>query len=222
MFPDLNIGVVVARNIDNKDTNPEITNLVKILTEIIRTDFQLDNLAERPEIKVWRDAYASFGAKPKKYQCSIENLCRSLLSGMDLRSINKIVDIYNCISLKHIIPAGGDDLDKVQGDIKLKISDGTEDFIQLNSDRVDRPKPGEIIYADNAGVLCRRWNWRECDRTKMTPSSRNVLLVIEGLPPFTRKNIQAITEELGAAIKKYCGGDIATSVLNRTNPSMEL
>src|SRR3989344_2939818 len=77
-------------------------------------------------------------------------------------------NIYNYISIKHVIPVGGDDLDKIDGDLELTFAKGNEKFVQLNSSEIDHPKKEEVIYKDDKEVTCRRWNWRECDKSKMT------------------------------------------------------
>jgi len=140
-----------------------------------------------------------------------------VLEGVELRSINKVVDLYNYISLKHTIPVGGDDIDKVDGNIELKFALGTEPFTQLNSDRIDSPKEGEVIYADDKEVLCRRWNWRECDKSKMTESTKNVTLVLEGLPPVIKEEIGSAISELAELVKKFCGGEVQQHILNSDN-----
>jgi DNA/RNA-binding domain of Phe-tRNA-synthetase-like protein len=213
-FPGLNVGVIVAREIDNTGESPEISNLLQEQSEVVRANFDLDSLADDPKIDAWRKAYSAFRAKPKKYKCSVENLYRMVLEGIKLRSINKVVDIYNYISLKHTIPVGGDDINGVDGDIELKFAQGTESFTQLNSDRVDDPKEGEVIYVDDKDVLCRRWNWRECDKSKMTKGTKNVTLVVEGLPPITKDEMSSILSELGDLVKIFCGGTIEQHILN--------
>ena len=145
-----------------------------------------------------------------------------VLEGFDLRHINKIVDVYNYISLKHMIPIGGDDMDKVEGDIILRYAKGDERFIQLNSDKMDNPKEGEIVYADDKEILCRRWNWRECDKSKMTSETKNVILVAEGLSPFTKKEVQNIIDELGKMEQEVCGGEVEKYVLNIENTKINI
>ena len=221
-FPGLNIGVVIAKNIDNTGGNPEISHLLQEQLKIVRANFNLETLSEHPKIEPWRKAFSSFRAKPKKYKCSVENLYRTVLEGVELRSINKVVDLYNYISLKQTIPVGGDDINGVDGDIELKFALGTETFTQLNSDRVDNPKEGEVIYADDKEVLCRRWNWRECDKTKMTEKTKNVTLVLEGLPPVTKEEISSAINELAELVKKFCGGEIQQHILNSDNKEIAI
>jgi DNA/RNA-binding domain of Phe-tRNA-synthetase-like protein len=192
----------------------------QILREI-RGRFGMETLAEHPKIQAWRNAYASFGAKPKKHLSSVESLCRMALGGANLRSINKLVDIYNFVSLKHMVPVGGDDLARVEGNIELRFAKGDEPFVPLGSDEVHKAKKGEVIYADMKTVLCRRWNWRESEKTKMTERTKDVLLVSEGLPPVTAEEMKQIVEELARMVKEYCGEDVNEDVLGAHKNSWE-
>lgn len=144
------------KGIENSGLNDNIINLIRGVETEIWDNLNTETLSQNPKIDAWRRAYSSFGAKPKKYKCSVENLYRMILDGIELKHINKIVDLYNYISIKHMIPAGGDDMDKVEGDITLRKAWGNEIFVQLNSCDIKNPKSGEVIYADDKDVLCRR------------------------------------------------------------------
>lgn len=221
-FPGLQIGIVVAKGIDNTGEDQELLDMLKQQQEHIRQNFEKETLSEKPPIGAWRKAFSTFGAKPKKYKCSVENLYRMTLEGIDLQHINKLVDLYNYISLKNIIPVGGDDIDKVEGDIFLTFAKGDEKFEQLNTKEIKHPKEGEVIYRDDKEVLCRRWNWRECDKTKMTEQTKNVTLVVEGLPPFTKEAVTYIINQLSELVKKHCGGETTTFILSEGNKETEI
>jgi lysyl-tRNA synthetase class 2 len=221
-FPGLNIGIVIARQINNQGRNDELMGLIREKEKEILAEYDTETLSQYPRIESWRKAYSSFGAKPKKYKSSVESLYRMILNGTNLRHISKIVDIYNHVSIKYMIPVGGDDLAKVGGDIRLKFAFGDEIFIPLNSQEEQSAKPGEVVYVDEREVLCRRWNWRECDKTKMTEATKDVVLVSEGLPPFTKGEIQEIVEDLSSMVKDYCGGETETAILNQTRRELEI
>lgn len=221
-FPGLNIGIVIARNIDNRGFSDEIMHLIREKEKEVRENYDVKTLSQHPKIGSWRRAYSSFGAKPKKYKSSVESLYRMILKGVDLRHINKIVDIYNYISIKHMIPAGGDDIAKAEGDIILRFARGEEPFTALNSEEIETAREGEVVYADHKEVLCRRWNWRECDKTKMTEETKEVALVIEGLSPLTGEKVQEITEDLCGLVKKYCGAETRTIILNERRREVEI
>lgn len=221
-FPDVVIGVVVAKGVNNQGESNEVINSIREKAGEIRENFNSETLSQNPRVDSWRKAYSSFGAKPKNYKCSVENLYRMILQGIELRHINKIVDIYNYISIKHLVPAGGDDIDKVDGDIILRFARGDEPFRELNSEEVKNPKQGEVVYSDDKEILCRRWNWRECDKSKMTEKTRNVAIVLEGLPPVREEEIEKIIEELESLVKQHCGGEIQTFILDINNSEVEI
>ncbi|MAE13924.1 hypothetical protein CMO92_05130 [Candidatus Woesearchaeota archaeon] len=220
-FPGLNVGIVVVKGIDNRGKDEGVLEGIKDLCRDIRNEFDKGELSENPKIGAWRNAYSLFGAKSKKYKCSVENLYQMILDGIELCSINKIVDIYNFISIKHMIPVGGDDVDKVDGDIRLGFAKGDEPFIVLHSDEIKHPKEGEVVYVDDKEVLCRRWNWRECDKSKMTEETKNVVLVVEGLPPFSEAEVEGVLEELSSLVERCCGGESKRFVLNSSTHEVE-
>ena len=145
-----------------------------------------------------------------------------ILGGTDLEHINKLVDIYNYISLKYMIPVGGDDLDNIDGSIRLRFAQGDERFVQLNSDEVGHPKEGEVVYMDNTDVLCRRWNWRECDKSKMTEDTTNAVLVVEGLDPIGKADVENILTELAGLVQQYCGAETQIHFINAEQPTTEI
>lgn len=221
-FDGLNIAVIDAQGLDNSGESEAVNALLREKEKELRENFETKTLSERPKIKAWRQAYSSFGAKPKKNKCSVENLYRSVLQGNELRHINKLVDIYNFISLKHMLPIGGDDFDKVEGNISLRLAKGDERFTELNSEEATRPHEGEVVYADDKEVLCRRWNWRECDKSKMTEETKHAVLVVEGLPPVSSQEVKAAAQELKELIEKHCGGQASVEILNREKPELTL
>jgi DNA/RNA-binding domain of Phe-tRNA-synthetase-like protein len=117
LLPEARIALVIVRGIDNRPR--EAASLAALLRDAqtnVVARIQGGALTEHPRIVCWREAYRAFGAKPKDYPSSIENLARRALKGEPLRSINPLVDLYNVVSLTHLLPAGGEDLDAIEGD----------------------------------------------------------------------------------------------------------
>jgi DNA/RNA-binding domain of Phe-tRNA-synthetase-like protein len=222
-FSEVVIGVVVVQGMDNSGTDEAITSILREQEEKVQEHFaNVSSWVEIPVVAAWRGAYRKFGANPHDYRSSIEALVRRTAKGNPLPRINKVVDLYNFISLKHLAPVGGEDLDRVKGDIVLGFARGDESFVLLGDTEEKSPDPGEVIYKDDAGVLCRKWNWREGDRTKMTEDTKNAILVIEGLPPVGETEIAIAIQELSDLIKTYCGGEIVTFFLSKDNPEVEI
>ena len=224
-FPDALIGVLVCGAIDNRTNSGEAEVLTRMLGEAAgraRSALKGHTLTEHPHVACWREAYRAFGAKPKKYPSSIENLLTRTLKGEDPRHINKLVDLYNVVSLTHLIPVGGEDLATIEGDIRLTKASDSEPAVRLLGEVEQRaPKAGEVIYTDDLGAICRRWNWKESDRAKLTEDTKEVVLVLEALPPIDRSKLEAAMEELSALVKEHLGGDVSSKVLDRERRELE-
>jgi DNA/RNA-binding domain of Phe-tRNA-synthetase-like protein len=126
------------------------------------------------------------------------------LKGQSLPNINRIVDIYNAISLKYVIPVGGEDLDKLTGDLVLRFAEGDESFVnfQNGEEVLSHPDKGEVIWADPSGVTCRRWNWRQCTRTALVEQTRNAYFVLDRLAPYPVSNLESAAAELQKSLKE--------------------
>jgi DNA/RNA-binding domain of Phe-tRNA-synthetase-like protein len=222
-FPELVLGVVILHNIDNSQNRAEVSEMLRQAQAALPGKFGGTPVFEHPYIATWREAYRRFGAKPKDYPSSVENLTRRVLNGATIGHINELVDIYNTISLRHILPAGGEDLDKIVGDILLTRAGDDEPTVLLLGEKEARaPHADEIIYKDEAGAICRRWNWKEADRTKLTQETKNAFLVIEALPPVSRATVETAIHELADVVKQYCGGTVSTAFLDKDNREIKL
>src|SRR5712691_403926 len=169
-YPHFSTLIIYAEGLENGPANAESTRLLRDAQQQCRASLQVETLPQQPHIAAWREAYRSFGAKPKKYPCSLEALLARVLKGQDLPQINCLVDVYNAISLKHLLPLGGEDWDHLASDLLLTFAVGNEPFpaMQDGQEVVTYPEPGEVIWTDQAGVTCRRWNWRQGRRTALT------------------------------------------------------
>jgi DNA/RNA-binding domain of Phe-tRNA-synthetase-like protein len=158
-----------------------------------------------PEVAGWRDAYRAFGAKPQRTRPSVEALLRRLDAGVP--RIDRLTDAYNAVSIAHLVPVGGEDLDQYQGAARLTRAVGDEEFgtVANGEPAVEHPKPGEVIWRDEAGVTCRCWNWRQCVRTRITATTTNAMFIVDGLAALGHDGLIA-------------AGDDLASFLSRLNP----
>jgi DNA/RNA-binding domain of Phe-tRNA-synthetase-like protein len=222
LFPELHIGIVIARGLNNNMTTwHDITDrLTRSANEAVEKLSDQD-IAEHPAVSPWREAYRAFGLKPSKYRSSIENLLRSAKSG-GVRSINPLVDVYNAVSLRYLLPCGGEDLKAMQGDLRLTLADGTEPFTALGSTEASAPQKGEIIYRDDLAVVCRAFNWREAERTKLTAETTDAVLFMEALAYDQDQLLLTACGALVTLIERHLGGTTHMDILNATNTEIAL
>ena len=150
-------------------------------------------------VEAWREAYRGFGVNPKRARPSVD----ALLRRAELPGINRAVDAYNTVSVRHGLPIGGEDLDAYDGPARLVRADGSEPFDTVKNGEpvVEHPEPGEVVWRDDAGVTCRRWNWRQCTRTHITEHTKNALFILERLEPYPLEHLTAAGDELAALLR---------------------
>lgn len=200
-FPDYVAVVMTVTNLRPGPTSEHSEALLADAEEAARSAIGDGAAHDLVEVAVWRDAYASFGVKPREARSSVEALMRRVDKG--LPRIDRLTDVYNAISIMHRIPIGGENLDAYVGPPQLVISDGSELFATTaDGERVEEHVPaGEVVWKDDAGVTCRRWNWRQCVRTRLDEQTEQALFIIDGLGPDAKdrasRAADALIEALG-------------------------
>ena len=173
-------------------------------------------------VKAWREAYRLFKTK-KGARCSIENLLKRVLKGKPVGHITPAVDIYNTVSLTYALPVGGEDLHAIEGDLRLKVTDGGDAFLPLGEEADDPTLPGELAYIDDAGAVCRCWNWRDGVRTALSDDSADAFLAIECVEPEQMGDCQAAIDRLAELLERYLGATVVVKTLvTRDNSCVEL
>ena len=131
------------------------------------------------------------------------------------------MDIYNAISLKYALPVGGEDIDAMEGDIRLGITEGGDSFLALGDEEEAPSLEGELCYRDDAGAICRCWNWRDGVRTALTDESQKAFLIIESVDPTRAADLATATDELAQLMETHLGATIfAKQIVTRENPVM--
>ena len=160
-----------------------------------------------PHIAAWREAYRAFGAKPQRTRNSVEALTRRADTG--LPRINRLTDLYNAVSVLHQLPVGGEDLSRYSGAPQLIRATGDEPF-DTTTDGVaviEHPDPGEVVWCDDAGVTCRRWNWRQARRTQLNENTTAALFIFDALEPLTDDELCAAADDLTSHLRRL-GSDV--------------
>lgn len=166
-----------------------------------------------PQIAAWRESFRQFGVKPRTGRSSVEALLRRLDSG--LPRIDRLTDHYNAVSVAHLIPIGGEDLGRYVGPPHLVIASGDEPFdtIADGEPLTQSPDPGEVVWRDDAGVTCRRWNWRQCVRTRLSPDTVDALFIFDALDPVTTDTLTLAAQELTERLRADAPDAVVTTRL---------
>jgi DNA/RNA-binding domain of Phe-tRNA-synthetase-like protein len=221
-FPEYRVAFVVAEGLTIAPERPAALDaLIAEREEAARARWSGTELAQIAGIAAWRAAYKGFGIKQTRYRSSIERLLKNVLAGRPLARVNAFVDLYNAVSLAHVLPLGADDLDRVTPPLAFRYAREGDNFLDMaeEGDVPEAPKPGEVVYADAAHVLCRRWNWRQDARSLITPQTRRAVVTMQA------NGVGDVIEganDLIDLIKRFCGGRCRVAVLDRARESAEL
>lgn len=225
LFPDTAIGIVVAHGMKPADevSDEDRQEIAKLLSEAnnqANNHLESSTISQNHVVSVWRSAYQKFKTK-KGARCSIENLLKRVLKGNPVGSITPSVDIYNAVSLKWALPVGGEDIDAMEGDIRLGITEGSDSFLALGDEEGSPTLEGELCYRDDAGAICRCWNWRDGQRTMLTEDSSKAFLIIESVDPKREGDLEGAVDDLADLVTSYLGAEVyAKKVITKDNREM--
>ena len=162
-------------------------------------------------LAAWDEVFKAFGAKPKRTPCSASALRKRVMIDGSLPPLDPVVDIYNAISIRYAIPVGGENLAAYSGVPRLTLADGSEPFDTFKEGEpvVENPEPGEVIWRDDLGVTCRRWNWRQGIRTRLDSQAQSMWFILESLPSMPLAALQEAGDELVSNLQKLMPGATA-------------
>ncbi|EKS7199858.1 TPA: B3/B4 domain-containing protein [Enterobacter ludwigii] len=162
-------------------------------------------------LSAWDDVFRAFGAKPKRTPCSASALRKRVLKEGALPPLDPVVDIYNAISIRYAIPVGGENLAAYAGAPRLTLAEGNEPFDTLKEGQlvIEYPDAGEVIWRDDVGVTCRRWNWRQGVRTRLDSQAQHMWFILESLPSMPLSALQEAGDELVSNLQRLMPGSTA-------------
>lgn len=220
--PDLKLGLVIIRNVDNTRRNSALESLLRGVCAQKAKMFASKDVNAESKILVWNHAYGKFGINPEKFPCSTAKLLNKLKETGKVDHVSAIVDICNYFSLKYLLPIRVDDLDWLCGDLNLQFTKGGEAFRKMDSIDVMEVKEGEAAYVDKGGIIARYWNHQRCERTKVTARTVNAGIFIEDLSKIHMDAFGAIVNEVAEAVVKYIGGTVEPYILNEEGLELDL
>jgi DNA/RNA-binding domain of Phe-tRNA-synthetase-like protein len=214
LFSGMHLVVASGRNLDNETDKPAVKQFLSDVQEELRSGWRYQNAQSHPFIDTWRQAFKRMGISSKKFPSSIEALCRRVLSGGVVININPFVDFYNAISLQHLVPAGGWDIDDIYGEhIFLRLTQGGERFTELGQWNATSVEPGEVSYTDSDELITRHFVWRQSETGKIDPTTKRFFFVSEILPELGRDVAEQVRQTFVEGFAAYFGTPVTAAIL---------
>jgi DNA/RNA-binding domain of Phe-tRNA-synthetase-like protein len=204
-FPGLQVLTCEILGVKIERRSAELEKFAENLMEQVRQKYSLESLKDFPTFRAYRDFFWKAGIDPTKNRPAAEALIRRILGGKALPQINTLVDAYNLASVKTEIPLAAFDMEKLKGDLVMRFAEKGEEFMGIGMEKPMSLQGGEIVISD-AEKLVAIYPHRDAENTKITMTTKNVLLLVCGVPGISEEALRNAAQVATEYICKFCGG----------------
>ena len=206
-FPELQVGLAVLEGVSVTRQQPGVESLVEEVLGEIRGALEGRSVASLPRVQAFRQIYRRFGVDPGQFRPSAEALVsRARDPSKRFPRINTVVDIYNVTSAQLQLPMAAYDMACITPPVCLRFSVAGEHHLGIGADQPATLPAGELIYADASMVLCRAYNYRDADRTKVTEQTTDLVLFVDACGGVDRAEVLAAVDLVSSRIETLIGG----------------
>jgi DNA/RNA-binding domain of Phe-tRNA-synthetase-like protein len=213
-FPGIRIAAAAASELDNETPRAAVETAWEQAWVEAGGAAAYGNAQSHPRIRPWRDGFTRMGVSGKQFPSSAEALLRRALKGGEPFRINPLVDWYNAISLRHLVPAGGFDLGDLCGPVELRLTRAGDMFTPLDEEHEQALPKDELAYASGTTVLTRHFVWRQSRAGLITPRTRDVLLMSEVLGEVGPEVAEAVRVDFETGLHGHFDVPATSAVLD--------
>ncbi len=171
--PQLKLAILYAE-VKNSYSPDGFWSEIEKEIELIKTNYRIDQINQRPCIAATRRVYKVLGKDPNRYRPSAEALCRRIVRDIPLYRVSALVDLINLVSIRSGFSIGGFDCDKIQGDVELGVGTTNDEFEAIGRGSLN--VEGLPLYRDRVGGIGTPTSDNE--RTKISIETTRLLMVI--------------------------------------------
>ena len=222
--PDYVVGLVCVRGAQVGESPPELAAGLDAAAASVGSRMPPDGPDGHPAVEAWSAAFSRGGINPRRYPPSVRTLAERALKDRTVPHINAAVDMGNLVSLQRLTPVGAHDLDRLGGDVEVRLSRAGDTFTPMGSDAPQDAPPGEPVYATGSRIRTRRWTWRQCEEAKVTAETRTLLFPVDGFRGSTETEVREAVDELASLAERFLGPDaeVSTAFVDADTPSVDL
>lgn len=219
-FPNTVGGVIYSDDINNAPSPNALQQAFATEQQTVIAQVGGTSLSKLPTLSAWRSTFSNFGVSPTKYRSAPEALLRRLTKKGDIPTINALVDIGNLVSIRYKLPVAVFDLQSMQETLTVRFANGAERYTELGSNDVKHPEVGEVIFADEAGlVFARRWCWKQSYQSAAKLTTSRILVTIEAQHINGHVEVGKALADMRQLLAQHLGGTYEASLLHADNRS---
>jgi DNA/RNA-binding domain of Phe-tRNA-synthetase-like protein len=200
----LQCGLLVAESVQVGPA-PALTSETEACAEILRQQYSGKLPAQITPLQEARRLYRAAGMEPTRHRPSSEALLRRVLKGRSLYVINNVVDACNLASLRFLLPIGLYDLDRIEGEVTLRLGNEGEAYAGI--------RKGDVNLARRLGLFDRVGPFgsptSDSARTCVRESTQSVLAVIMATRTYPTSAMQDNIDLLADLCQRHCQARIS-------------
>jgi DNA/RNA-binding domain of Phe-tRNA-synthetase-like protein len=205
-FSDLTVLTCNIKDEKVEKQNAELEKFKGEITEKAKEKYDLNSVRNLPTFRAYRDFFWRVGIDPTKNRPAAEALIRRVLRGNTMPRINTLVDAYNLASIKTEMALAAFDANKLKGDLIMRFAEKREKFLGIGMEKPMLLQGGEIVISDNQKLVA-IYPYRDADSTKITEKTKNVMLLVCGVPGIGEETLQNAAQVALEYITSFCGGE---------------
>lgn len=183
------------------------TDIQAQIATVLKT-LDRDQIKTDPIIQGFWDLHKAVHLPKRNNTPAPATLLKLILKRGELFSINPVVDLYNLISIQSKLALGAHDLDHVDGNINLRLTDGTERFVPIGGNGEPEPvKAGEYGYIDDSNEIICHLETRQVEKTKVTAATTHIFYIVQGNQNTTQDYVDDVARQVIDQTTHYLGGE---------------
>ena len=170
--------VAYTMKVNNASTMPVLDLLLKTQEEH-QNICDLKDVVKLPKLLPARDGYKKLGKDPSRYRLATEALIRRVIRKIPLYRLGDLIDLGNILSIMTLRSICVVDLDKICGDVVIRIGTKQDSFEAINRGRLNIENMP--VYTDLSGPFGTPTS--DTPRTAITDGTRRILIMMISFHP---------------------------------------
>ena len=204
-FPDLKVLAFSVKDVKVTKRKDELEEFKKLVFDEVRRRYSLETVKDVPVFRAFRDFFWKIGIDPTKNRPAAEALVRRILAGKPIPSINTAADACNLASIKSEVPLATFDEDKIKDRLTMRFALKEESFLGIGMTKPMSLNGGEVVISDSQRIVA-LYPHRDADYSKLTEKTRNVTILVCGVPGISLETLNQSKKIAIEYINKFCNG----------------
>ena len=159
---------------DKENLSNDLTEAFNNIAKEYQKKYILSEVTKIPKLKSTRDGYKMLGKDPSHTRPACEALVRRIIRDGSIYRLGNLIDFGNYLSIKLMKSVCMVDLDKIQGDVTIRIGSDSDYYEGINRGIIN--VTNLPLYTDEIGPFGNPTS--DTIRTAITNDTTNVLIML--------------------------------------------